>query len=141
MQCCRIHLQFLLLSLYSWVRLFCFVLTEILVDIYILTKYSYRNGVCDTSCDDSNCEYDSGDCNQLCDLEECDVTGWTDTICNSACNSTECDYDGYDCDSPLTCANTTLCNPLMLGDGWCDIGCKNDSICGWYENAYDCSEY
>ena len=107
--------------------------------IYTTRVRAHRNGVCDTACDGWYCNYDFGDCNQLCDFEECTVTGWTNGPCDSNCNTTECEYDGYDCGG-LECADSRYCNQLLVDNGWCESGCKNDSICGVYEEEFDCSE-
>ena len=84
-----------------------------------------------------------GDCNQLCDFTSCDRTEWLNFECNPNCNSTECAWDGGDCGGrDITCPD--LCHDTMLGNGYCELICLDDSElyseCAQYETAVDCTE-
>ena len=69
------------------------------------------------------CQYDNGDCMQLCDFTQCPLELIGDGNCDTQCNNTLCQFDGGDCQ------NTTYCNPdetdpwkqchtAWIGDGW-----------------------
>lgn len=105
--------------------------------------YSTQNGVCDAGCNVLFCGWDHGDCNQLCNLSICEpsTSGWGDNTCNLQCNTTQCLWDGYDCidHTPDKCETEyILCPHYLIGDGWCNRACANDSICGLYEQKLDC---
>ena len=58
-------------------------------------SHNWRDGVCTTSCNNTGCNYDGGDCIQLCecwDKQELLENG----ICDQQC-ATYCDYDRFDC--------------------------------------------
>ena len=54
----------------------------------------WQNGVCSHGCNREECNYDGGDCNQLCD---CDYDLWCNDKCDLECNTTECNWDFYQC--------------------------------------------
>ena len=60
------------------------------------TEDSLGNGVCDTGCNKVECNYDNGDCNQLCTFE-CNMTLWFNDVCDISCNTSVCNYDFYQC--------------------------------------------
>ena len=96
------------------------------------------NGYCDEACENSDCGWDQGDCHQLCDVESCSLSDWTNNICDSECDSQECNYDGFDCISSVNCDNN--CSNALLNDGYCEIACYESQICGDYELSTDCME-
>ena len=122
--------------------------------------FIFGDGKCDSECDNEECFWDSGDCNQLCD---CDKELWFNDKCDIECNTTDCDYDFGHCvtSSNDTCFtsnfvnsyswnddynynysnssdNLTLsCYIQWKNDAWCDLMCLNEE-CGYDSNQ--CSE-
>ena len=108
--------------------------------------------MCDDSCNLEECGWDSGDCNQLCDFETCDVSTWSNGTCNELCNSSECLLDGFDCgddeytylsplvnESGIECSMN--CTDEYLADGFCQTYCldRNYTECALYEYERDCT--
>ena len=80
--------------------------------------------------------YDGGDCNQLCDLNECNVNLWGNDICDNACNNTQCEFDNGDCgivtNKYALNYNQTYCNYQTM-DSWVWDGCKPEWVNDdWY---------
>eukprot|EP01084_Bolivina_argentea_P262053 443068_1 len=105
-------------------------------------SYDYNDGICDDQCKNSKCNFDGGDCVQLCDCDPFNELG--NGVCDKHCNTSECLYDGYDC-LPLgydliECElsfDTYGCNTSWIGDGWCDLNCLNSNACG--NDLEDCN--
>ena len=64
----------------------------------------YQNGVCEDQCNREECNFDGGDCNQLC---QCDSNLWFNDICDVSCNTTLCSYDFEQCVNDETNPNDT----------------------------------
>jgi hypothetical protein len=79
-----------------------FRITFIITDPCIKDKMS--NGVCDPENDWWKCDYDGGDCLELCEQE-----GWIgDNECDDLNNFESCGYDGGDCCGQSV--DTTYCS-------------------------------
>ncbi|CAG9322004.1 unnamed protein product [Blepharisma stoltei] len=76
------------------------------------------NGVCDEVCDNSDCDYDGGDCQEC--APGCLMSMLGDGVCNSACNVNDCHYDNYDCGCSEGCGIESY--------GQCKDSCMN-SMC------------
>ena len=67
-----------------------------------------------------DCQFDGGDCLQLCNFTECNIKTMGDGNCDSGCNNTNCDWDGGDCTEGF--GNRTVCGDscevAWVGDGW-----------------------
>ena len=119
----------------------------------------HNDGICDNNCNNDECGYDGGDCNQLC---ACDTNLWFNDECDANCNTTECNYDFYQCgmidadgifDPNDTCyeyfgswndtsdandtyntnntnSTNTVCYSSWTEDDWCDTDC-NVASCGF----------
>ena len=96
----------------------------------------WQNGVCLDECNIEECNYDGGDCNQLCD---CEYDLWFNNQCDDECNTTQCNWDFYQCvesvDANETCnvtggdmVNYTIpCYVSWTDDTWCDTVCNVES--------------
>ena len=86
-------------QLYEFVDLFnaCEINCDSSQDEFSCTTDQNGNGYCDFECYSNKCNFDNGDCNQLCNFETCNITNWGDLICDLSCNSTVCNFDGNDC--------------------------------------------
>ena len=112
---------------------------------------SWQNGVCSGECDREECDYDGGDCNQLCD---CDYGKWFNNKCDIECNTTQCHWDFDQC-IPTPAGNETCnlmnitvtqsiyshysynntdniaitipCYESWIDDTWCDGSCNVES--------------
>ena len=87
------------------------------VHVFICPPFKWQNGVCDGDCDFEACNYDGGDCNQLCQIKSPDcysLSLFNNGVCEEACNITECDFDQYECvTTPLDIqfpTNMSYCN-------------------------------
>ena len=60
---------------------------------------TYNNGHCDPGCNNPQCNYDGGDCNQLCNFTDngCNYISLGDGICNPECRNDACAFDYCDC--------------------------------------------
>ena len=124
---------------------------------------NWQNGFCNEHCNNEECEFDGGDCVQLCPFEDPinDYKELGNGECNIKYNRTECNYDYCDCipDTyydvnryenqgciPLI-FNETLCDisfnksehkchPEWVNDGWCDSNCQYTPQCA--NDGYDC---
>ena len=107
-------------------------------------RSQYKDGSCDSGCNNAACNYDGGDCLQTCDLwtedSDCRLNTWIfDGECNVACNTSECGWDYTDCvdtsTSNDTCNNlnswqidynyssSVVCYSDWIDDEWCDSYC------------------
>ncbi|CAG9319459.1 unnamed protein product [Blepharisma stoltei] len=77
------------------------------------------DGVCDIECQNSQCNFDLGDCFNATCAPGCYLWMIGNSICEEACHVEECNYDEYDCDCSPGCFEH------MLGDGNCDEACNN----------------
>ncbi|CAC5400983.1 MEGF10_11 [Mytilus coruscus] len=103
-------------------------------------NYNAGNGVCDSSCNNLNCSYDSGDCvtnnnpwSKCTEAARCQSSFYNDT-CDSSCNNELCLYDQLKCKPSFT----TDCFAACLnewGNGNCSSSCNNVE-CGYDGN--DC---
>ncbi len=96
-------------------------------DTFTCPTYSYLDGKCDDACFTPSCNFDGGDCSQLCECQNSSLL--TNGVCDVACNTTACDYDLYACveysKEDVPCGNSSyLCYESWLGDGWCDSNCQ-----------------
>ena len=92
-------------------------------------KALYDNGVCNPNCNNQECGFDGGDCNQRCQ-GECDYTLWFNDECDNECNNAVCAYDFYSCRNYTIGANDTCYENAVLDqkcytkwttdDDWCD---------------------
>ena len=117
-------------------------LTNALFDSVHCRAYDYQDGICDDNCNKAKCNFDGGDCVQLC---ECDLMELGNGECNPVCNTTQCYNDGYDClplgYDPIVCQDSYLshgCNVSWVGDGWCDLNCNDEYKCGY--DLDDCGD-
>ena len=85
------------------------------------TAFAWQNGVCLDGCNCRECNYDGGDCNQLCD-GEFDLCIWFNDECDVECNTTECNWDIAGVNESANCSQ--LFNILDLND---------NGFIGWYE--------
>ena len=103
---------------------------------------TWRNGVCDMSCNNPSCNFDGGDCVQLCECwDEYELLG--NGECDLKCNTSKCNYDELDCitlsDEQYVdeCYRTFMneqiseCNSTWLNDGWCDSKCQHNIFCNF----------
>ncbi|KAH3759422.1 LNR domain protein [Pelomyxa schiedti] len=90
------------------------------------------NGVCDMICYSTDCEYDGGDCDDLCN-PGC----WDSEIgngeCDPYCFAVSCNWDDGDCKGGV--CGTWNCLSENWGDGYCDLRCANDAC---YLDDWDC---
>ena len=135
---------------YRWIKdeSICVTACEItgeLWDIAACLNYLYQNGICDEQCNRNDCNWDGGDCTQICDCDPFQELG--NGICNISCNTTNCQYDGGDClplgYDPNHCVETYQlelhdCNESWIGDNWCDNNCRYVSQCG--NDLEDCDD-
>ena len=128
--------------------------------ILVCSPFRWQNGVCDSECNVAACNYDGGDCNQLCQIEspDCYTVGlFNNGICDKSCNISTCEYDKYECiDSQLEIefeANISYCNENYNSnslnidsinnisnfnsnsDTLCHVNWVNDKICD--NNCYN----
>ena len=122
----------------------------------------WQDGLCSDQCNRDECDYDGGDCNQLCD---CEYDLWFNNECDTQCNTTQCSWDFYQCvQTPSlneTCSlengNATNsmndasdedigsipCYTLWIDDTWCDAAC-NVETChydeGWCNGCAEDSQ-
>ena len=91
-------------------------------DFLSCTSFVWQNGVCNEECNVAACNFDGGDCNQLCweYSSQCIIGLFDNGVCNSACNNSYCDFDKYECyqeDSEIIFANnTTYCDENIVID-------------------------
>ena len=80
------------------------------------SPWDWQNGVCNDECNVDDCNYDGGDCNQLCQINspECYTVGlFGNGACDIACNTSYCDYDRHECIPGMVIEfpdNVTYCN-------------------------------
>ena len=102
----------------------------------------WQNGECSQMCNNADCQFDGGDCIQLCHFDKCDYKLLGNGVCDEGCNTEYCNYDEYDCvelDNYDLCQSTFDehgCNATWINDGWCDGNCRYIPQCGYDEN--DC---
>ena len=106
----------------------------------------WKDGVWGAVCDTDYCDYDGGDCTQLCDTFNSGLL--LNVECDMSCNTTICEYDYELCavnvDVNDTCyyqdgtngtdVETIVCCTSWTEDAWCDGSC-NVEECG-YDNNY-----
>ena len=66
----------------------------------LCSPFDWQNGVCNQECNLGDCDFDGGDCNQLCQYyaPDCYSFGlFENGICDVECNTTYCNYDNYQC--------------------------------------------
>ena len=119
----------------------------------------WNNGVCNIGCNNEGCQFDGGDCAQLCDFEICTPDLIGNGYCDLECNNKNCMYDFGECKleneefklSELVngtniteyeyeiayCILNTKCKQNWINDGYCDSYCDNN-IC--FNDAGDCDE-
>ena len=76
----------------------------------ICHPHKWQDGYCDSACNKAVCNYDGGDCNQLCDFDECDYTMWTNNECDEECFNYDCGFDFCSCS--ISIGNVTSPDPL-----------------------------
>ena len=88
----------------------------------------WGNGVCDEECNIAGCNWDGGDCNQLCLVEysdECNIfSAFDNGFCDQLCNNSVCEYDKYECISDKLSWNDYNLTALYGLDA---IYCNNDN--------------
>ena len=89
----------------------------------------YQDGFCTENCNIPACDFDGGDCFQLCECRDYDL--WDNEICDDACNTTRCHYDFGECSESIYYGNTTcfdrngtVCYNEWTSDQFCDINCN-----------------
>ena len=82
------------------------------------TDCNYRKGnfICDIWCNNSEFNYDGGDCNIKC---KSSMIG--DNFCDEVCNTKEYEWDKGDCEEWIN----RQCTSVMINDGFCDKQCNN----------------
>ena len=104
----------------------------------------FFNCFCHDRCKNAKCNWDGGDCTQLCDCDP--FKELRNDECNLSCSASYCLYDGYDCLHlgyvPIECQNAHSlgihdCNISRIGDGWCDTNCRKATQCGFDRNDCD----
>ena len=119
----------------------CFSPCDTIEDNYFCTAENWQDGICQDRCNNDICNYDGGDCNQLC---ECDIEFLLNDECDPECNTSSCSYDMYNClneqfDINETCYIGNIsdinsyCYSSWSVDSWCDKNCNNPE-CG-YDNG------
>ena len=121
----------------------------------LCSPFNWQNGVCDEDCNFAGCNFDGGDCNQLCNIDSPDcysISLFDNGICDVACNTSLCDYDKYECitESVLNISfakNMTYCNDdhdelelclvSWVDDKWCDNNCRASDSC--FNDGNDCN--
>ena len=118
------------------------------IAVYECPTRGHGDGSCNEKCNNADCGFDGGDCNQLCNLYNytaisaqnttCTLDTWQmDGICNIACNNSLCNYDFQDCvytpTTNDTCNNLSYdienitnitCYSDWTDDLWCDSHCE-----------------
>ena len=135
-----------------------------LISNFQCTPLDWQNGICDNQCNNVNCYYDGGDCNQMCDAyyPNCTMSDmFGNGLCDPECNNTLCSYDVGEClvdqyssinmsqvfgknatycdDINNDINNTNLCEIIWINDGWCDDNCRHSQSCFYDANDCDCS--
>lgn len=128
-------------------------------DYFSCAPSFYKDGICQQECNVQFCNYDGGDCNQLCDSQLCPTNLWFNDVCDSSeysgCNTTDCAFDFYTCisrsnndtcfigfdeddDFNFTDSEIEICYQVWTEDSWCDLNCNNTE-CGFDNGACDTS--
>ncbi|CAG9330614.1 unnamed protein product [Blepharisma stoltei] len=91
------------------------------------------DGICNEDCNNAECNFDFGDCDNSTCADGCYSWMINDGVCNEFCYVEECNYDRTDCD----CAPG--CSAEMLNNYQCDAECSNAACL--YDNYYcgDCN--
>ena len=91
----------------------------------------WKDGRCDENCNNEFCNYDGGDCHQLCPAFSHDSNSDSETNINSQFVSNDTGFDEQT-------QTVTICNSSLWMNDQCDFGC-NTSICGYdlYRCIYD----
>ena len=125
------------------------------------TAFIWQNGVCDDVCNSDSCNFDGGDCSQLCQMYSpgcSSLSLFGNQYCDIVCNTSWCNYDNYQCISEIDVtfpSNWTHCNsesnlsntangnvslnlcPIeWVGDEWCDNNCYSSDSC--FNDGNDC---
>ena len=103
------------------------------------SPFDWQNGVCDEFCNVQECNFDGGDCNQLCLItnQDCDIYSMlANDECNVECNNTYCSWDFGDCSNTfnLSDINGTYCNI----DAY-EMSITSDSYSSGYGSNYNTS--
>ena len=64
------------------------------------SPFNFQNGVCNDECNAAACDFDGGDCNQLCQTDSPDcysLSLFDNNVCDIGCNTSYCSYDNYEC--------------------------------------------
>ncbi|KAH3763949.1 LNR domain protein [Pelomyxa schiedti] len=88
--------------------------------------YNVGDGNCDIECYSATNNFDSGDCDGLCNAG-CLASDPGNGICDPWCMTEACNYDNGDCGTSA-CGNWTCTGDLS--DGICDLQCAT-SACAW----------
>lgn len=115
-------------------------------DRWICTNVVWKDGICNSLCNNEKCYFDGGDCNQMC---TCDGNLWFNEQCDDSCNNTLCGNDFYNCQNEIIGNNDTCsigtdlnetCFTMWTQDGLCDINC-NTTECNFDNNiCLGCTE-
>ena len=121
----------------------------------VCRPFLYHDGFCNYECNVPDCNYDGGDCNQLCDFTQCDYLSLGDGICDSGCRNAECGFDYCDCTANNIDAqyisieeknecywNYTLCDiktDCVVYDTNSSQSWLGDNVCDNYCNNVDCN--
>ena len=70
---------------------------------------NWMDGRCTDGCDIEECGFDGGDCNQLCNYDECSMELLWNDECNLECNNTECKFDFLNCVDTLETNENGTC--------------------------------
>jgi len=144
--------------LFIWLMLLfslIFLINSIKADLSNCTgdcKESYvGDGHCDLACNNSNCNFDDGDCNITIILEGeeecapgCPLYFRGDGYCDSPCNVESCQFDRHDCDNSNEQETTNCTNDqFKCTNGTCinlDLVCDDNNDCDDSLDEANCSE-
>ena len=112
------------------------------VNLVYCTPILWGDGVCTDYCNHEECNWDNGDCDQLCE-DDCFDNRQEylfNDECDSVCNTSNCKYDWYNCvpeSDEVVCYNDSIgidhegdCYYGWSRDRWCDNNCLNHE-CNW----------
>ena len=112
------------------------------VNRFECAPFEWQNGVCNEECNVEDCNFDGGDCNQLCETESqgnCYSFGlFANGICDNECNISSCDYDKYEC-IPYT-SNIINASEIVfdINMTYCDININNTTTTTNNNNTNQC---
>lgn len=142
----------------------CFEPCGSILDSNGCNAFRWGDGICDTKCFNQRCNWDNGDCTQLCHCQHnlTLISLLYNNECDAECDTNYCENDHFACGKEnATCNNVnynisqnlTYVNAddynyelndacfngwIDSSDGWCDDNCRNLESCNYDDDA--CSE-